>query len=53
MPSEAAGPVAETVTPKRFHYGIDELTLNKTNCEAAGANYNGDSDFAPIFWDKN
>ncbi len=45
--------VAETVTPKRFHYGIDELTLNKTNCEAAGANYNGDSDFAPIFWDKN
>jgi Starch-binding associating with outer membrane len=52
-PAMNVAPVAETVTPKRFHYGIDELTLNKTNCEAAGANYNGDSDFAPIFWDKN
>ena len=44
---------AGTVTPYRFNYGIDEYTLNQTNCEAAGAKVNGDDTFAKVFWDKN
>lgn len=47
----AAG--ANRVTPNRMGYGIDEYSLNGTNCEAAGANYNGDDDTARIFWDVN
>lgn len=44
---------AQRVTPKRMSYGVDEYALNNANVTAAGANYQGDKDTAPIFWDKN
>jgi len=42
---------AQTVTPYRMSYGIDEYSLNGTNVEAArGGN---DDQFSKVFWDKN
>ena len=44
---------AQRVTPLRMSYGVDEYALNNANVTAAGANYQGDKDTAPIFWDKD
>ena len=42
---------AQTVTPYRMSYGIDEYSLNGTNVAAArGGN---DDQFSKVFWDKN
>lgn len=42
---------AQTVTPYRMSYGIDEYSLNKSNVEAArGGN---DDQFSKVFWDAN
>ncbi len=38
--------------PLRYPYGPNEYNLNSANATAAAANYNGDSQYAPLWWDK-
>ncbi len=42
----------KTQIPLRYPYGPNENNLNAANAAAAAANYNGDSQFAPLWWDK-
>lgn len=47
----ATANLAQTVTPSRYSYPLDEYSLNLSNVEAAGAKFNGDDTFAKVFWD--
>ena len=43
--------LAQTVTPNRYSYPLDEISLNLDNVTAAGAKFGGDDTFAKVFWD--
>ena len=43
--------VAETATPNRYSYPLDEISLNTDNRQAAADKFNNDDTFAKIFWD--
>lgn len=43
---------AQSVTPLRFTYSIDEQNLNRTNYDAAAAAIGGDVVATKLFWDK-
>jgi len=47
----ATANLAQTVTPSRYSYPLDEYSLILSNVEAAGAKFNGDDTFAKVFWD--
>lgn len=47
----AVAAMAGTVTPNRYSYPLDEISLNKDNRDAAADKFNGDDTFAKIFWD--
>lgn|GEM_PF-219240 len=38
--------------PLRYPYGPNEYNLNSANASAAAGNYDGDSQFSPLWWDK-
>jgi len=43
--------LAQTVTPLRYSYPLDEYSLNEDNVRAAAAKFNDDNTFSPVFWD--
>ena len=43
--------LAQTVTPNRYSYPLDEISLNLTNVNAAKAKFGNDDTFAKVFWD--
>jgi len=47
----ATAVVAATVTPNRYSYPLDEISLNTTNRQAAADKFNDDDTFSKIFWD--
>ena len=43
--------LAQTVTPNRYSYPLDEISLNLTNVNTAKAKFGNDDTFAKVFWD--
>ena len=43
--------LAQTVTPNRYSYPLDEISLNLDNVNAAKAKFGNDDTFAKVFWD--
>ena len=43
--------LAQTVTPNRYSYPLDEISINLTNVNAAKAKFGNDDTFAKVFWD--